>query len=68
MTIENIAHQGSFRLFDEQGYKSLYPIIEKFYRYITETIEEVTTWPEILNGFIKKWNERYPSIKDKKIY
>ena len=68
LTIENIAHQGSFRLFDEQGYQSLYPIIEKFYRYITETIEEVTTWPEILNGFIKKWNERYPSIKDKKIY
>lgn len=65
---ENVAHQGSFRLFNEKKIQPLYPIIEKFYMYITETIDEVTTWPEILNDFIEKWNKKYPSIKDKKIY
>lgn len=65
---ENVAHRGSFRLFDEKNIQPLYSIIEKFYGYITETIDEVTTWPEILNGFIEKWNQKYSSIKDKKIY
>lgn len=65
---ENIAHSGSFRLFDEKELQPLYPVIEKFYVYVTETIEEVTTWPKILNSFIKKWNEKYPSIRDKKLY
>ncbi len=65
---ENVSHHGSFRLFNEKEYKPLYPVIEKFYSYLTETIDEITTWPKILREFVKKWNSKYPSIRDKKIY
>jgi len=65
---ENVAHHGSFRLFNEKEYQPLYSVIEKFYSYITETIDDIITWPKILNEFIEKWNKKYPSIRDKKIY
>jgi len=64
---ENVGHAGSFRLYDEEGFIPLYPVIEKFYSQLNETMDEVTSWKDIWDEFIKVWGEKHPTIKDKKM-
>lgn len=57
----------SFKLYFEEGYSPLYPLIEKFYFHLTETMDKVTSWDQIWNDFMNEWEKRHPKIKDKKM-
>jgi hypothetical protein len=64
---EAITEISSFKLYFEEGYAPLYPLIEKFYLHLTETMEEVTSWDQIWNDFINEWEKKHPRVKDKKM-
>ena len=64
---QGIVQEGSFRFFNPKKYSYLYSTIEKFYRDVTETLDEISSWDQIWDIFKRKWKEKHPSIESKKM-
>ncbi len=64
---QGIVQEGSFRFFNPKEFSYLYSTIEKFYRDVTETLDEISTWDQIWDIFKRKWKEKHQSIESKKM-
>lgn len=64
---EAIVEEGSFILYKEEGYAPLYPVLEKFYTSLTDTLNEAISWEQIWDSFKTTWEKKYPTVKDKKM-
>ncbi len=64
---QGVVQEGSFRFFNLKKYTYLYPPIEKFYREVTEILDEISSWDQIWDIFGRKWKERHQSIESKKM-
>lgn len=53
------AQISSFKTYHQKGFQPLYDVIEKFYRNLNETMNEVTDWEKIWKNFIRKWRDKY---------
>ena len=60
-----VTAEGSYILYNKEGFTPLYPLFEKLYNDLNIAMERSASWKNIWDNFMNNWRRMHPTYKDK---